>query len=375
MYREPQIVHNNSCKSRSYVKVLISGIRYRFYNGKDLGIHCYPNHTSNPVERLRLLKQMEYELRKKLESGWRPGYEPEELPVQNLPLKKCIEDVLDSSKEEDISDRYRNDMERIGTAFIEHLRAKSQLKLTLKQTSPQLLETFLQSYTTSGTYYMTQRSNLAGIFTRMVRKGLIAENPVYKTSLKRKVPMLNAIFTKEQLRNVLSYLEGYNNNLYLCALMMYGCFLRPHREIRLLKRKHLNKDCTTISLSGSENKSKRIRIIRLPNYVTTELQKQELHLLPEEAYLMTRTIETFNGDYFKTLWTRAKQEMLRKRMVNQNHTLYSFRHTGAVAVYQKTKDPYKVQKAMFHSSLTVTLVYLRSLGLMIDNNLDDLPEL
>jgi integrase len=156
---------------------------------------------------------------------------------------------------------------------------------------------------------------------------------------------------------------------------MYGCFLRPHREVRLLKRRHFNADCTMLSLGGNENKGKRIRLIRLPKYITRELLKQEIHLLDADSYLATGNISTFSKDYFKTIWTKVKRKLLKEGLVGPEHTLYSFRHTGAIEVYNKTKDPYKVQKAMFHSSLSVTLVYLRSLGLLTDNDPDDYPEL
>jgi integrase len=61
-------------------------------------------------------------------------------------------------------------------------------------------------------------------------------------------------------------------------------------------------------------------------------------------------------------------------MITTDHTLYSFRHTAAVNMYLKTKDPYKIQQAFGHSSLRVTLTYLRNLGLVVDASLEDLPE-
>jgi len=42
-----------------------------------------------------------------------------------------------------------------------------------------------------------------------------------------------------------------------------------------------------------------------------------------------------------------------------NQTLYSFRHTGAIQVYEKTGSLTKLQQVMGHSSLQVSLTYLR----------------
>ena len=63
------------------------------------------------------------------------------------------------------------------------------------------------------------------------------------------------------------------------------------------------------------------------------------------------------------------------RLLLDDQSLYSFRHTGAIDVYQKTHDPYKVQQMMGHSSLVVTLTYLRSLGMVNQYDTADLPEL
>jgi integrase len=156
---------------------------------------------------------------------------------------------------------------------------------------------------------------------------------------------------------------------------MYGCFLRPHREIRFLKRKHLNEDCSVITLGGDENKSKRIRVVRLPEYVRRELFSREINKLNPEDYVMTKSSQVYNADYFKTAWTRMKKTTEEPGLLQGDQSLYSFRHTGAIDVYQKTHDPYKVQQMMGHSSLVVTLMYLRSLGLVNQYDTADLPEL
>ena len=42
-------------------------------------------------------------------------------------------------------------------------------------------------------------------------------------------------------------------------------------------------------------------------------------------------------------------------------TLYSFRHSGAIEIYKRTGSLSKLQTAMGHSSLNVSLTYLRGL--------------
>ena len=50
-----------------------------------------------------------------------------------------------------------------------------------------------------------------------------------------------------------------------------------------------------------------------------------------------------------------------KDLPEQDQTIYSFRHSGAIEIYNRTGYLSKLQKAMGHSSLAVSLTYLRGL--------------
>ena len=70
-------------------------------------------------------------------------------------------------------------------------------------------------------------------------------------------------------------------------------------------------------------------------------------------------------------WTRYKKK---SKLIEKDQTLYSFRHTGAIQVYEKTGSLTKLQQVMGHSSLQVSLTYLRGVEV---KQLDvvDMPEL
>ncbi len=51
---------------------------------------------------------------------------------------------------------------------------------------------------------------------------------------------------------------------------------------------------------------------------------------------------------------------------NPNYTLYSFKHTGAIALYKATKDIKLVQSQCRHQSIEQTNIYLRDLGAVDD---------
>ena len=76
-------------------------------------------------------------------------------------------------------------------------------------------------------------------------------------------------------------------------------------------------------------------------------------------------------DYFKTLWSRFKKQ---SKLIDNNSTIYYFRHSGAIYVFKRTGSITKLQKAMGHSSINVSLTYLRRLEVP-ELTEGDMPEL
>jgi integrase len=222
---------------------------------------------------------------------------------------------------------------------------------------------------------MNKRRTLAAIFSRLRKLKVIDENPVqYAPRLKEK-STLHKAYTKEQLREVLKVLAVSHPNLHLCAMLMYGCLLRPHQEIRNLFRKDINEDSTLITLGGNQNKSGSIRSVYIPVYVRELLIRDDVHLLEKDKNIFTKSREVLNESYFNTAWSRVKTRLCSSGLIEGDHTLYSFRHTAAINLYMKTKDIYKVQRSMGHSSMLVTLTYMRSLGLISNLQPDDVHDL
>jgi integrase len=172
------------------------------------------------------------------------------------------------------------------------------------------------------------------------------------------------------VQGLLKDIEAFNDNLYLCALMTFSLLLRPHREIRCLRVGDFNSDFSLLSLSGARVKSKKNRVLPVPRFVQYELIER-FSKLDAEANLFSRGKRLFHNDYFKNRWADYKKQ---SQLLQPNQTLYSFRHTGAIKVFEKTGSLLKLQQVMGHSTLQVSLTYLR--GLEVSNlDVEDLPEL
>ena len=113
-----------------------------------------------------------------------------------------------------------------------------------------------------------------------------------------------------------------------------------------------------IDLSSNRNKLGRNWFAPVPSYIRDTLVKGE-----RQHNIFSSRHQPLNQDYFKTLWSRFKRL---SNTLEQGQTLYSFRHSGAIEIFKRTGSITKLQKAMGHSSINVSLTYLRGL---------DIPEL
>ena len=64
----------------------------------------------------------------------------------------------------------------------------------------------------------------------------------------------------------------------------------------------------------------------------------------------------------------------RSKLLEDNHTLYSFRHTGAIEIYKRTGSIEKLKAAMGHSNIIVSLTYLRGID-VAELREEDMPSL
>ena len=168
---------------------------------------------------------------------------------------------------------------------------------------------------------------------------------------------------------LLAEIERFDTNLHLCCLLAYGCLLRPHREIRLLTWGDFNQDLSVISLAGSRTKGKRNRVVPVAPFIRSYLLSQRANNWTRSKNIFSKDESPFAVGYFNCLWTRFKKVSM---LLEKDQTLYSFRHSGAIQVYEKTGSLTKLQQVMGHSSLQVSLTYLRGLEVrQLDQ--DDMP--
>jgi integrase len=351
--------------SRVGISFFFNGKRYRFYSAKILELDIQPNQFDNP-EKEQKLNELLSAFQNMLEKGWRPTDAVKndvEVKIENILLEHVGQQALKQKLSVKYSSYYVRDLKKAASCIDNFVKIQKYRKLKFSEFDVTKARELLR---------FTSESSRVQFNFKIVYSALLGEmfetyklsNPFKSIKLKKQEEVLHRPI--KEIKEVLAEIYEFNANLHLCCLIAYGCLLRPHREIRNLKWSDFSEDCSYISLSGAQNKGKKNRIVPVPNYIKVYLTKGN-----ESNNIFTNRPDAYNEDYFKTLWTKYKKK---SKLLKKENTLYSFRHIGAINVYEKTGSLSKLQQVMGHSNLNVTLTYLRGLGVK-QLTVEDMPEL
>ena len=341
-------------ENRIYIEFYQNNKRYRLFNGSKINSEIHPN--SYPVsERMEMGNLLASEVYQFLLSG----LTLEQLKVSNL-IKPNMTDkdyltvALNNKLKENYTKKYKEMLQFIFNKLVEELKDSP--------IQPLHIERVLDKYNSESSYN-TYRLRLCSLINEARKIGMTS-NPMQRIKSKRTNAQMHKPF--DNINEILEDIKAYNKQLYLCCLMTYGCLLRPHREVRELTWGDFSADLNFIHLSGNRNKSGRNRIVPVPSYIRDILAKGERH-----HNIFSGKRQPLNQDYFKTLWSRFKRQ---SNLLEQGQTLYSFRHSGAIEIFKRTGSLTKLQKAMGHSSINVSLTYLRGLEIA-ELSEEDMPML
>jgi len=334
--------------------------RYRYSNGKVIGLNLSPNLF--PVnERLRQAEVLCSAFTMAIREGWRPVEAEARMTIGSIADKS-----LKRKLKLDYSVSYKKDLAYTKKQWDEYVRRKRLEERSIDELTIEHIRDWVYLYAPSP----ASMANLKRTISALLKEELESNGVVLNFS-RIKLPKAPQQLHKpiDDISALLSDIKEFSSNLHLCCLMTYTMLLRPHREVRCLSFEDFNKDFTQVSLSGDKVKSKRNRILPVQDIVRQEVIRR--YRGDRNANIFTQQEAGYNRDYFKTLWSRYKRQ---SRLLERDQTLYSFRHTGAIKVFEKTGSLLKLQQVMGHSTMQVSLTYLRGLEVK-ELEVEDLPEL
>ena len=335
--------------------------RFRFSNGQPIDLDVSPN-ISPLKDRLRQAEVLCSGYTMAIRDGWRPSVFKEQV----VPIDAIAQNTLKRKCSLEFSSSYKKDLiytERLWSEFIQSKRLANK---PIKELKVDMVRDFIYDYAPSPSSMANLKRNISALL-----KDELESNGIVLNFSRIKLPKAPQQLHKPiaDISALLSDIKAFNDTLYLCCLMTYTMLLRPHREVRCLIFSDFNNDFSQVSLSGSKVKSKRNRIVPVAGVVRDELRRRFTGNRKDNVFTLKE--EDYNRDYFKTLWSRYKGQ---SHLLEQDQTLYSFRHTGAIKVFEKTGSLLKLQQVLGHSDMKISLTYLRGLEVK-QLDVEDLPEL
>jgi integrase len=360
----PRVVRRS--KNLYAVEFWFANRRFRYSTAKPLGKDLNPNRQpiDERAEQARILCAF---FTLSISEGWRPqrGVLNHFTPLNITDLAK---QALQRKTSQNLSKCYLTDLKRTCGLWIKYCESAAIQELPITDLSILNFRDFFKWSSVPPSSLPNLKRNLSALLVEEAQAYGVSL-PLKQIKVPKSIPTLH-----KPVENVTALLEDirvFNINLHLCCLMTFGMLLRPHREIRCLKFSDFNNDYTMLSLSGRRVKSKQNRVIPVPEYIRELLLNRASISEDNDSNIFTLTSHAFNGDYFKTLWSRYKKQTT---ILSEEQTLYSFRHTGAIRVFEKSGSLATLQQVMGHSNMNVSLTYLRGLEVK-QLDVEDLPEL
>ncbi|MBM55340.1 MAG: hypothetical protein CMB32_02150, partial [Euryarchaeota archaeon] len=212
---------STTSSSRVFIRFYVNGKRYRYFNGRSIDRDIFPNKEKCKRAKQQKLSVLKSAFEVALFDGWLPQ-EKEEETKQTSKVK--IHDILTSSYEEYLasknSDLYKRDLRWAMNTFLKYLNTLSKKMITIGELTPKTLYQFFALYTWSNRTKRNVRSSLVVLFKDSFKDNGL-ENPFSDLVFKKSKPALHKPFKDVSI--VLEDIKSFNENLFLCCLLTYGC--------------------------------------------------------------------------------------------------------------------------------------------------------
>jgi hypothetical protein len=369
---EPRLAdHGGDMSKRWYIDYRIWNTdKNMFVRKQYTGMNKFKSYTARrkaAAKKLAEIKQLILE-------GFTAGKkDPLLFDVHNKVLSEAFEFVI-SSKRGDTSD---DTLDNYSTV-VNRLKGKpiNSKPFSLITTSDVFLFMEDQCKSRGNKTYNNYLNLISSVFNFFIRLELLQKNPCRSLSRKRVEPSERHYpYTDEQRKKIKEkILEMGDHQLLLFISFIYYTFTRNGKELRMLRVRDIKEK--TIFIPSDRSKNDKGEHIPIPQGLEQLIQRYKLRSYPPDYYVFTlknEPGETPTGvNYF---YKRHKAILTKLKMTDQHYTVYSYKHTGAINLYNATLDIELVRRHCRHHHAAQTATYLRKLGVLRDyDNLDKFPD-
>jgi integrase len=340
--------------------------QYRFktgLNGKDV--------RKNKRERVSLANKMIFYFKQKLEEGWRPDNSI--IVVEYKKLTDSLDDLLAVNKsawKQKTNEGYKDSVKMFKNWLTDQGLDDIIPERFTNKSAHEYLDYLLRDRNYSGKSHNSQLGNMKSffnyIFKRDKERFKNIDNPF--SDIAKMPEEVGKIFalTKEERKKVQYYLKFRKDPFYYCCCFMYYLALR-RPDLANIKKADIDLKNKMVRLHSSASKNRQQDSVTIMPAFEKILEKMNLESIPNHYYIfgpgfvpaetkMTR-VNDFT-EYFRNVAVKLK--------LDPTKTFYGLKASGLSDLYTATKDIYIVKTHARHSDIRITMRYLKSLGLLVD---------
>ena len=347
-YTEPKILISKDGYYCVYIRYNWDGKRIKkVYKA---GINRY----KKPRERMQQAIALRDALKEKLKSGWNP--------ITHHTGKKTISEVLAHVLEIKKASLRKSSIKSyryIIKTFTGWLAENNLSFIYVHNLTGVQVRKYLDSLLTEKKYsalsYNIHFTILKSMFAFLLERELIDKNPFMGIKTLPVEHGKNVAYTDEEREKIKNYLLANDIKLYYAVSFIYYCFLR-RSELIQLKVGDIDFQNKTIRIQSAVSKTRKQQSVTIPKSLEAILYEMGLDKLPTDKLIFD----------FKPDELSDKITAINKKLGITGKSIYGFKHSGVVALYTATHDPVLTSLQCRHSDLKTTMIYLRSLGLTVD---------
>lgn len=218
------------------------------------------------------------------------------------------------------------------------------LRQDIKEITKNNIKAALSNNKWSNTTYNNNLTFTKAIFNFLIDTEILKENPAQRIKPLPETISKHRYFDNETWNKIK---EQCPTDLLEFILFLYHTGMRPN-EARQIKYEHIQGDKLLIPATISKNRKEAF--------------------IPLSKYMIEK-YKTGSGFIFGTSvnhYSKKFLELRRKLKLSDEFTLYSIKATRAIHLAEAGASPYSIMSLFRHSSLEMTMKYLRGLGLNLN---------
>lgn len=318
--------------------------------------------SSGRREKAYLIMQ---ELNAKLNEGWSPFSLIEKRFVGLLTALNFVQELKESSVRQRTSSTYKHHI----ATFRKWLVMKELDKRSVEDFTYHHAQEFMDwtkiKLKHSNRTYNNRITAMVTLFNVLLDREFIRVNPFKKIARLPKTESKIVSFTPYELQVMVKHLPSYNYDLYVCACLIFYCFIRP-QELARLKVENIDLRKNIIILPGEVSKNKKTEIVTIPVPLRKILLKFNLNF-PGNYFVFGRYQRRSPKYTAPTRIAEAWKEFCNKVGLEKN--IYSLKHTGVGMALEQNINARDLQLQIRHWSLDQTQEYLEKFNIEPSENL------